>query len=161
MGNAKSNLNGERAYKIKLIEENKLGEGSFAMVYKIKRKLDGQFCAAKFFKVPLSLMNSKDETGYERELKILKRADHPFVIQYVEEFVYKERQLCIVTKFASGGDFENFMKKKGQFSEEEAMGYFVMILLGLDFLHSKNIFHRDLKPANILIDELENGMKIL
>ena len=41
------------------------------------------------------------------------------------------------------------------------MGYFVMILLGLDFLHSKNIFHRDLKPANILIDELENGMKIL
>jgi len=88
MGNSKSNTIGERAYKIKLTEENKLGEGSFAMVYKIKRKIDDHLCAAKFFKVPLSLMNSKDETGYERELKILKRADHPFVIQYVEEFVY-------------------------------------------------------------------------
>ena len=48
-----------------------------------------------------------------------------------------------------------------QFSEDEAMSYFAMLLLGLDFLHSKNIFHRDLKPGNILIDELREGMKIL
>ena len=41
------------------------------------------------------------------------------------------------------------------------MSYFAMILLGLDFLHSKKIFHRDLKPGNILIDEEEYGMKIL
>ena len=36
-----------------------------------------------------------------------------------------------------------------------------MILLGLDYLHSKNIFHRDLKPANILIVELADGKKLL
>ena len=66
-----------------------------------------------------------------------------------------------MTKFASGGDFDTFINKKKYFSEEEALEYFTMILLGLDFLHSKNIYHRDLKPANIFTDELSNGKKIL
>jgi serine/threonine protein kinase len=43
------------------------------------------------------------------------------------------------------------------FSEEEAMEYFTMILIGLHALHSKNIIHRDLKPGNILIDYLQDG----
>jgi serine/threonine protein kinase len=41
------------------------------------------------------------------------------------------------------------------------MNYFSMILVGLHYLHSKNIVHRDLKPANILLDRLEDGIKIL
>ncbi len=66
-----------------------------------------------------------------------------------------------MTKFASGGDFEKFMRKQQKFSEDEALEYFVMILLGLDFLHSKNIFHRDLKPGNIFINEFKNAHKVL
>jgi serine/threonine protein kinase len=78
MGNVPTS--GEEAYKFTLDEANKLGEGSFATVYKVKRLHDNQLCAAKIFKIPLSNMNSKEEMGYERELKILKEADHPFII---------------------------------------------------------------------------------
>ena len=53
------------------------------------------------------------------------------------------------------------MRKNPEFTEDEALEYFVMILLGLDFLHSKNIFHRDLKPGNIFINELSYGRKHL
>jgi serine/threonine protein kinase len=98
-------------------------------------------------------MSVKEEMGYERELQILKEAEHPFIIEYIEEFSFKNNNLCIVTKLATGGDLEKFMRNN-QFSEDEAMSYFAMILLGLDFLHSKNIFHRDLKPGNILLDQL-------
>jgi serine/threonine protein kinase len=53
------------------------------------------------------------------------------------------------------------MKKKKNFSNDEAMHYFTMILIALHYLHSKGIVHRDLKPANILIDELPGGVNIL
>lgn len=47
------------------------------------------------------------------------------------------------------------MQKKKVFSEVDAWHFFVMILLGLHYLHGKNIVHRDLKPANILVDDLK------
>ena len=53
------------------------------------------------------------------------------------------------------------MEKKKNFTEDEAMSYFTMILIALHYLHSKEIVHRDLKPANILIDELPGGLNIL
>jgi serine/threonine protein kinase len=53
------------------------------------------------------------------------------------------------------------MKKNKIFSEEEGMYYFTMILIGMHYLHSKQITHRDLKPENILIDKLSRGDDIL
>jgi serine/threonine protein kinase len=47
------------------------------------------------------------------------------------------------------------------FTEVEIMHYFTMILIGLDYLHSKKIIHRDLKPDNILINKLPSGGDIL
>jgi serine/threonine protein kinase len=49
------------------------------------------------------------------------------------------------------------MNKKKKFTEEKALEYFTMILLGLDLLHGKSIFHRDLKPENLFLDWLPDG----
>jgi serine/threonine protein kinase len=52
------------------------------------------------------------------------------------------------------------INEKKNFTEDEGMQYFTMILIGLDYLHFhfKNIAHRDLKPENILIDKLKGAV---
>ena len=96
-------------------------------------------------------MDKLSKLSVDRELKILQETSHPFIVRYIEEFLYRGKNLCIVTNFANGGDFESFMIKKKQFSEEEALYYLTMLLLSAEYLHSKHICHRDLKPSNILI----------
>ena len=53
------------------------------------------------------------------------------------------------------------MEQKKILSEDEGMNYFTMILIGLHYLHSKNILHRNLKPENILVDKLPDGVDII
>ncbi len=53
------------------------------------------------------------------------------------------------------------MQQKKVFSEEEALYYLTMMLLALEYLHSKNIAHRDFKPSNILIEIYGNDLKLL
>ena len=79
MGNAASGVD---AYKIKLSPDNKIGGGQYADVYKIQKKDNQKFYAAKFLKVPLSFISCLEKLGYDRELQILKETDHPFVIKY-------------------------------------------------------------------------------
>ncbi len=63
-----------------------------------------------------------------------------------------------MTEYASDGDLNKYMQEKRNFTEDEAMYYFTMILLALHYLHGKQIIHRDLKPANIYMNKMDSGL---
>jgi serine/threonine protein kinase len=86
----------------------------------------------------------------------MKETSHPFVLKFIEEFVFKRKNQCIITEFAPGGDLESQIRKKS-FTEDETMIYLTMLLLGLHYLHCKGIIHNEFKPGNILIDQLLDG----
>lgn len=52
----------------------------------------------------------------------------------------------------TGGEIFFHLNKLRQFPEETARFYFSEIVVGLEYLHSKNVVYRDIKPENILVD---------
>ena len=83
-----SQATGANAYTIDLIPENKIGGGNHAEVYKILNKYTEELCAAKFLKGRFDFFDYLDKLGYYRERYILKETNHPFVIKYIDDFIY-------------------------------------------------------------------------
>ena len=59
---------------------SKLGEGAFSVVYKVKRKEDGQIYAMK--KIKISGSNTKEIQNTLNEVRILASISSPYIIGY-------------------------------------------------------------------------------
>ena len=136
-----------------------LGEGSFSIVYKVKRKLDNQIYALK--KVSLQNLIEKKILNSLNEIRILASIKSNNVISYKEAFYEeKENSLIIVMEYADNGDLLKKIKKlkktKIFFEEKEIWKIFIQLIIGLKSLHDLNILHRDIKSANVFL--FNNGM---
>ena len=132
----------------------KLGEGSYSTVYKVKRKLDNQIYALK--KVRLLNLNEREKTNSLNEVRILASVKSNYVISYKEAFFdEKDSTLGIVMEYADNGDLYQkiieYKKKKIFFEEIEIWKIFIQLVKGLKALHDLQILHRDLKSANVFL----------
>ena len=132
----------------------KLGNGAYSVVYKVKRKEDGNIYALK--KVKLKGLTEKEKQNSLNEVRILASVKSPFVISYKEAFIEEETEtLCIVMEYADKGDLYQkivHLKKIGSLIEEiDAWKIFIQMTRGLKSLHDLKILHRDLKSANIFL----------
>jgi len=124
-------------YKI----QRPLGSGHFGKVFLANKR--GKSVAIK------EVVNTDQNTA-QREIKILKQVDHPYIIKYYDHFM-KNNILCIVLEYADKGTMEKTVKECSK--EEWNVWRFISHLSNaLAYLHSQNrqILHHDLKPDNIL-----------
>ena len=103
--------------------------------------------------VDLSL---KEQQEAVNEVTILSRLDCHFVVRYYDSFVSGRDSLNIVMEYCNKGDLKriiNKAKSKNQEGLYEDLIWHValQIMLGLNYIHSRNILHRDLKSANIFL----------
>ena len=133
---------------------DKLGDGAYSVVYKVKRKEDKKTYALK--KVKLQSLSDKEKQNALNEVRILASVKSTFVISYKEAFIDEDdKSLCIVMEYADKGDLYQKItqfKKIGRLMEEiDIWKIFIQMTKGLKALHDLKILHRDLKSANIFL----------
>ncbi|CAD8150243.1 unnamed protein product [Paramecium octaurelia] len=131
---------------------NKLGEGSFGQVYKVRRKADKQTYVMK--QINISKMNARMKNEALNEASILAKLDSSYIVKYYESFIDKQL-LCIVMEFCEGGDLHKLLKMQmgRPLPENQVWRFLIQITLGLAFLHKNKVLHRDIKSMNIFLSK--------
>lgn len=132
----------------------KLGDGAYSIVYKVKRLSDKIIYALK--KVRISKLKDKEKRNALNEIRILASINHPNIIAYKEAFFDETTQsLCLVMEYADGGDLLEkirlYQKKGCYMSESFIWSMLIQLIRGLKCLHDLDIIHRDIKSANVFL----------
>ena len=129
-----------------------LGEGGFGSVVKVIHKNTGQVRAMKI--IPKNnLQPGYTEQEIFREINILKKLEHPYIMK-LYEFYSDEEYFYLINEFCSEGDLSEKLQKVGRFEEKLVKLLMFQIFSAVWYLHSNNVIHGDLKLENVMIDNL-------
>ena len=118
-----------------------ISRGAFGSVYLAKKVATGDYFAIKALKK--SDMIAKNQiTNVKAERTILmNQSSSPYVTKLFFSFQSKE-YLYLVMEYLNGGDCASLVKTLGGLPEEWARNYIAEVVLGLEYLHARNIVHR-------------------
>ncbi|ELP92393.1 protein kinase domain containing protein, partial [Entamoeba invadens IP1] len=134
-----------------LTENEKLGEGSFGVVY--KGIFRGSVVAIKRLKNGCTDKSSTKE--FANEVAMLDKFRCEYIV-YFYGAVFTPKKICLVTEFAKYKSLNDLIKKTENDPNlkpnKKVRHRFILDMAnGIFYLHNNGILHRDVKPANLLI----------
>lgn len=122
-----------------------VGHGQFGQVYCAIHRQTGEFVALKH------LHKDRFPTHkFLRELRFLLSLEHPNIVTcHALEHSASGREL--VLDYCEGGTLRSILESDIALTPEEALGFVLDILAGLEHAHQQGIVHCDIKPENILL----------
>uniref|UniRef100_A0AAY4EXT4 cyclin-dependent kinase n=1 Tax=Denticeps clupeoides TaxID=299321 RepID=A0AAY4EXT4_9TELE len=131
------------------IKLDKLGEGTYATVFKGRSKLTDNLVALK--EIRLEHEEGAPCTAI-REVSLLKDLKHANIVT-LHDIVHTEKSLTLVFEYLDK-DLKQYMDDCGNIMSMHNVKIFLFqILRGLAYCHRRKVLHRDLKPQNLLINE--------
>lgn len=128
----------------------KIGEGTYGVVYKSRDKQTGDTIALK--KIRLEDDNEGVPSTAIREISLLKSLNHPNVVR-LRDVVHDETKLYLIFEYLDQ-DLKKYMNTVGTgLPPHTVKSFMYQMLSALVFCHTHRVLHRDLKPQNILIDK--------
>ncbi|CUS23549.1 LAQU0S10e02960g1_1 [Lachancea quebecensis] len=98
-----------------------------------------------------SQVHRKMIDALQHEMGLLKELHHENIVTYYGSS-QEGGNLNIFLEYVPGGSVSSMLNSYGPFEEPLIKNFTRQILIGLSYLHKKDIIHRDIKGANILID---------
>ena len=127
----------------------KIGKGTFGIVYKVKRINDPLIYVIK--QISLNGLTEIQVNQVNTEAKLLSLIKSNYVVKYYESFLEGE-DLNIVMEYCDNGDLCKYLsEQKKPLKEDLIWQIFIKITLGLTTIHKMKILHRDLKTLNIFL----------
>ncbi|RWS03433.1 cyclin-dependent kinase 17-like protein, partial [Dinothrombium tinctorium] len=131
------------------IKLDKLGEGTYATVFKGKSRLTDNLVALKEIKL-------EHEEGTPctaiREVSLLRDLKHNNIVT-LHDIIHTEKTLTLVVEYLEK-DLKQYMEDCSSILSMNNVKIFLFQLLrGLSYCHRRRILHRDLKPQNLLIND--------
>ncbi|GAA6015307.1 hypothetical protein JCM10207_008943 [Rhodosporidiobolus poonsookiae] len=136
----------------------KVGEGTYGVVYRSRNKETGEIVALK--KIRLEAEDEGVPSTAIREISLLKEMKDDNVVRLFD-IAHTDTKLYLVFEFLDL-DLKRYMDKVG---DGEGMGpdivkkFTYQLIKGVYYLHAHRILHRDLKPQNLLINK-EGNLKL-
>ncbi|XP_035488523.1 cyclin-dependent kinase 18 [Scophthalmus maximus] len=131
------------------VKLGKLGEGTYATVFKGRSKLTENLVALK--EIRLEHEEGAPCTAI-REVSLLKNLKHANIVT-LHDIIHTDRCLTLVFEYLDS-DLKQYLDNCGNLMSMHNVKIFMFQLLrGLSYCHKRKILHRDLKPQNLLIND--------
>ncbi|MFT5395959.1 MAG: serine/threonine protein kinase [Gammaproteobacteria bacterium] len=144
-------------YKI----EDKIGEGSYGVVYRGQDPLLNRDVAIKVPKINTISPEETQELGkaFYNEAQIAGNFTHTNIVTVFD--VGRDNGMdYLVMEFVPGRPVDDYFGDTGIESVEECLDIIHKCCVALDFVHFHGIIHRDIKPGNIIYNRPQGLVKL-